>query len=92
MNNNIETIINIRKDIIGELEAINQYQTHILSTTNEDAKSVWQSIMYEEEVHVGELFALLFSLSPTSKTNFYKGFEHKDSAKGQTISHRPFRY
>lgn len=87
--NNIETIINIRKDIVGELDAINQYQQHILQTTDEKAKRVWTSIIHEEQTHVGELFSLLFQLDPTSKEYFEKGMKETST---QNIAKRPFQF
>lgn len=63
----------VRQDIIGELEAINQYSNHIATTNNSLVKKTLNSIKLEEEVHVGELMALLFTLSPESRTQFEKG-------------------
>lgn len=68
-----ELIEAVRKDIIGELEAINQYNGHILSTDNELAKRVWTSIKNEERVHVGELLTLLTTLDPTELEKLKEG-------------------
>lgn len=54
----------LRKDLIGELEAINQYEQHIQELTNETAKTVLASIRDEEIVHSGELLALLDYFCP----------------------------
>ncbi len=54
-----ELIEAIRQDLIGELEAINQYQRHIDSTDNETAIKILTDIKNEEQVHVGELLTLL---------------------------------
>lgn len=63
----------VRKDIIGELDAINQYNGHIHSTDNELAKRVWTSIKNEERVHVGELLALLNHLCPDEVQKLKEG-------------------
>ena len=54
-----ELIEAIRQDLIGELEAINQYQRHIDGADNETAIKILTDIKNEEQVHVGELLTLL---------------------------------
>lgn len=63
----------IRQDIIGELDAINQYNAHIQSTDNELAKRVWSDIRNEERVHVGELFTLLIQICPDEAKKLKEG-------------------
>ncbi|MBQ7977468.1 MAG: ubiquinone biosynthesis protein COQ7 [Clostridia bacterium] len=71
--NNNDLINAVREDIIGELDAINQYNSHIASTDNELARRVWTSIRDEERVHVGELLALLQHLSPDELSKLNEG-------------------
>jgi len=52
----------IRDAIVGEENAIKQYETIVDASTNEDAKKVIQKIADEERVHVGELQKLLIDL------------------------------
>lgn len=59
-----ETLQNARKDLIGEIDAIIQYDNHLHNTDNELAKSTWENIRNEELVHVGELLGLLNYLAP----------------------------
>lgn len=66
-------LINIRKDIIGELDAINMYSEHILETKSLAIKTILTDIMHEEQIHVGELMNLLFHVAPSSKELFDKG-------------------
>lgn len=75
MTNNFKTIQNAREDIIGELDAIIQYENHLMETNNESAKETISDIVKEEKLHVGQLFGLLFSLDPESKTQFEKGLK-----------------
>ena len=67
------TTQNCREDIIGELEAIILYENHLHSTDDPIAKATIQDIVNEEKLHVGQLFGLLFTLDPMSKTQFEKG-------------------
>lgn len=68
-----ELVSAVRRDIMGELEAINQYQSHIDQTDNVLAKKVWADIRNEEQVHVGELLTLLAILDPEMATSIEKG-------------------
>ena len=60
-----ETLQKARKDLVGEIDAIIQYDEHIHNSNNELAKQTWQDIKKDELVHVGELLALLNYLDPT---------------------------
>ncbi len=64
---------NTRADIIGELEAIIQYERHIAESNNPIVNNTLTDIANEEKLHVGQLFGLLFYLDPTSQTQFEKG-------------------
>ena len=54
----------LREDLIGELQAINQYEEHILSLDNEEAVTTLEHIVEEEKEHVAELLALIQGLDP----------------------------
>ncbi|MBP3344945.1 MAG: ubiquinone biosynthesis protein COQ7 [Clostridia bacterium] len=71
--NDFTTLQNARLDLIGELEAIVQYENHLMQTNDMAAKSTNKDIVKEEKVHVGQLFGLIFSLDPESKEMFEKG-------------------
>ncbi len=63
-----EELINaIRQDIIGELEAIHEYDAHVQATDNKDVKKVLTDIRNEEREHMGELMELLERLAPDEK-------------------------
>ena len=55
----------LREDLIGELQAINQYEEHILSLDNEEAVTILEHIIEEEKEHVAELLALIQDLDST---------------------------
>ncbi len=78
-----ELINAVRKDIIGELEAIIQYDGHYNSTDNVVAKKVWADIRDEEKVHVGELFTLLNYLDPGEAKFFIEGQEEVKELLGE---------
>ena len=63
-----------RLDLIGELEAIIQYDNHIHEATNESLKETWKYIRDGELMHVGELLAALFYLAPYQKKLVELGF------------------
>ena len=63
-----EELVNaIRQDLVGEMEAIHEYDAHFQATDNEDAKKVLASIRDEEREHMGELLELLERLAPDEK-------------------------
>ncbi len=63
---------NLREDLVGELEAINQYQDHIDETDNEEIKRVLSHVRDDEKEHVAELTKLLRSLDATQEEKFQK--------------------
>ncbi len=62
----------LREDLIGELQAINQYQDHIDSVESEEAKRVLEHIRDDEKEHVAELTRLLQKLDSTQAAKFKK--------------------
>lgn len=62
----------LRADLIGELQAINQYQTHIDDTDDEEVKHVLSHIRDDEKEHVAELTKLIRKKDPTQDEKFKK--------------------
>ncbi|MEA3442041.1 MAG: demethoxyubiquinone hydroxylase family protein [Chloroflexota bacterium] len=60
----------LREDLIGELQAINQYQEHIESLENEEAVAILEHILEEEKEHVAELLALIQKIDPVQAEKF----------------------
>ena len=73
-----DTLQNARKDLIGELQAIIQYDDHLHKTNVELAKATWVDIRNEELVHVGELLGLLCYLAPYQKALIEEGLKEFD--------------
>ncbi len=70
-----KTAQDCREDIIGELAAITQYESHYYATDDPVARATILDIMNEEKLHVGQLFGLLFRLDEMAQTQFEKGFD-----------------
>ena len=70
-----------RKDLIGELDAIVEYDDHVHSAENALAKATWQDIRDEELVHVGELLGLIIYLAPYQKQLIDKGIKEFEERK-----------
>ncbi|MDM8001026.1 MAG: demethoxyubiquinone hydroxylase family protein [Dehalococcoidia bacterium] len=62
----------LREDLVGELNAINQYQAHIETLDNEDAIRVLEHIRDDEKEHVAELTKLIQKLDATQAAKFKK--------------------
>jgi rubrerythrin len=60
----------LRDDLISELQAINQYQEHILDMENEEAVNTLEHIVEEEKEHVAELLRLIQNLDPAQAEKF----------------------
>ena len=63
-----------RQDLIGEIQAVIEYDSHLRSTSDHLARKTWQDIKNEELVHIGELLGLLSYLDPEQKQFVQKGF------------------
>lgn len=64
----------LRELLIGEIIAINGYQSHIENSNIEDINNEWQKIMEDEKKHYGMLLGLLRKYDPEE----YKSYlEHK---------------
>ena len=62
----------LREDLIGELQAINQYQEHIESLESEEAVTTLEHIIEDEKEHVAELVKLIQNLDPVEAEKFKK--------------------
>jgi len=70
-----ENLQKARKDLIGELDAILQYDEHIHESNNKITIETWEDIRNEELVHVGELFGLILYLAPYQKALIDQGMK-----------------
>ena len=56
--NNFELLQQVRTDLVGEIQAVNQYEQHYQSTNDPIAKQTWKNIKNDELTHIGQLLAL----------------------------------
>ena len=77
------TIQMVRKDLVGEIDAIMQYAQHIHDSDNPTARRIWRSIQTEEIVHVGELLALLNYLDPMQREYVEQGYKEFNEIIGE---------
>ncbi len=62
----------LREDLVGELQAINQYQEHLESIEGEEALATLEHIIADEKEHVAELIKLIQALDPVQAEKFKK--------------------
>lgn len=62
----------LREDLIGELEAINQYQEHLADIESDEAAKVLEHIIDEEKEHVAELTKIIYELDTRQAEKFKK--------------------
>ncbi len=67
-----ETIAALREDLVGELNAINQYQAHIDEITEPEIREVLAHITADEKEHVAELTKLIRRLDAVQEEKFRK--------------------
>ena len=78
-----ELLQKARQDLVGEIQAIIEYDNHIHSSTDRIANETWTDIMQEELVHVGELLVLLDYLDPNQKQFVQQGIEEFNERVGK---------
>ena len=68
----------LRAAIIGELDAINQYEQMAGMTKNEDLRAVLMEVAKEEKTHVGEFQTMLLRLDPDQAKELKNGKKEVD--------------
>jgi rubrerythrin len=67
-----KTLIALREDLVGELDAINLYQVHIDEIDDEEVKKVLAHIRDDEKEHVAELIKVIRKLDASQEEKFQK--------------------
>ena len=67
-----KTLKSLREDLIGELQAINQYQEHIDEIDNEEVKKILGHIRDDEKEHFAELTKLIRKIDEIQEEKFQK--------------------
>ena len=60
----------LREDLVAELQAINQYEDHMLNLENEGAATALERIIEDEKEHVAELLKAIQNLDPVQADKF----------------------
>ena len=68
-----ETLQKARQDLIGEIQAVIEYDAHIHNTKDQTAIKTWESIKNEELIHIGELLGLINYLDENQRQYVLKG-------------------
>ncbi|HHW18983.1 MAG TPA: rubrerythrin [Firmicutes bacterium] len=64
----------LREDLIGELQAINQYERHARMTSYAPARQLFQEIADDEKHHVAELLRMIAQLDRVQAEELRKAF------------------
>lgn len=64
----------LREDLIGELQAINQYERHARTTSYAPARQLFQEIADDEKHHVAELLRMIAQLDRVQAEELRKAF------------------
>lgn len=62
----------LREDLVGELQAINQYQEHIDTIDDDEVREILEHIRDDEKEHVVQLTKLIQKLDPLQAEMFKK--------------------
>ena len=60
----------LREDLVAELQAINQYEDHMLNLENEGAVTALERIIEDEKEYVAELLKAIQNLDPVQAGKF----------------------
>jgi len=66
----IDVLEMLREDLVGELQAVNQYHGHVSISENEEAVTTPEHPVEEENEHVAELLRLIQSLDHVQADRF----------------------
>lgn len=67
-----ELLTSLREDLVGELQAINQYQAHIDAIPDAEITKVLSHIRDDEKEHVAELTKMIRRLDAMQEEKFKK--------------------
>ena len=65
-----QVLIMMREDLIGELQAINQYQAHIDKIDNAEIRGLLEHIRDDEKEHVAEITHAIARIDAIQKAKF----------------------
>ena len=81
--NKFETLQKARNDLIGEIDAVIQYDEHAQNATDNLSRQTWLNIKNEELTHVGELLGLINYLDPDQMVFVENGLKEFEERKNR---------
>ncbi|MBF0407206.1 MAG: rubrerythrin [Candidatus Riflebacteria bacterium] len=81
-----KALVFLRKDLVGELEAINQYQEHIENIDIPEIKHLLEHIRDDEKEHVAEITHLINRIDQIQRQKFEE--DHTTSATAAAASEK----
>ena len=79
MITDFEILQKARQDLVGEIQAIIEYDNHIKTTSSKIARETWQHIKNDELTHVGNLLALIAYFDETQQHYIQQGIDEFNS-------------
>lgn len=79
-----QLLIWLREDLMGELQAINQYQAHIDNIDDAEVKELLAHIRDDEKEHVAEITHLIARIDTIQRTKF--ATDHTMAAEERVVS------
>ena len=84
--NKFETLQKARRDLMGEIEAVIQYDEHAQNATDNISRQTWIHIKEDELTHIGELLGLINEIDPTQIKFVEKGLKEFEERRGNTLN------
>nr|WP_092074292.1 ferritin-like domain-containing protein [Dendrosporobacter quercicolus]NSL49196.1 rubrerythrin [Dendrosporobacter quercicolus DSM 1736] len=82
-----QLLIWLREDLMGELQAINQYQAHIDNIDNAEVKDLLAHIRDDEKEHVAEITHLISRIDAIQREKFLE--DHTVEGDERVVSGEP---
>lgn len=79
-----QVLIWLREDLVGELQAINQYQAHIDKIDNAEIRGLLEHIRDDEKEHVAEITHAISRIDIIQREKF--AHDHTEAATESVVS------
>jgi len=79
-----EVLIMMREDLVGELQAINQYQAHIDKIDNAEIRALLEHIRDDEKEHVAEITHAITRIDAIQRAKFAE--DHTVAAEERVVN------
>lgn len=86
--NKFETLQKARHDLIGEIEAVIEYDNHAQNATDDLSRQTWINIKQEEITHIGELLGLINYIDPNQMKFVEDGLNEFEERKNKSLNQK----